>query len=24
VSAPDKPFWLDIIRTPADADPRKP
>ncbi len=24
VSAPDKPFWLDIIRTPADADPRRP
>jgi hypothetical protein len=24
VSAPDKPFWLDVIRAPADADPRKP
>lgn len=24
VSAPDKPFWLDVIKAPPDADPRKP
>ena len=24
VSAPDKPFWLDVVKAPPDADPRKP